>query len=197
MSREDFEVDLETLSGGEKDLASLCLRFAISKRISKLVGRSNMGFLALDEVFGSLDEDRREELLKALHEISKEFKQIFRNKAMLPIIFVLPIVQLIILVNAATFEIKKIDVALLDQDRSQTSNSLVDKLLSTGYYHMIEIVSSSKDAQLLMDQNKIDLLIHIPPKFEAGLQRDNKAAIMFDISAIDGSAASIIYYYTK
>jgi len=38
--------------------------------------------------------------------IQKEFKQIFRNKAMLPIIFVIPFIQLIILSNAATFEIK-------------------------------------------------------------------------------------------
>ena len=36
-----------------------------------------MGFLALDEVFGSLDENRREELLNALHLISQEFHQIF------------------------------------------------------------------------------------------------------------------------
>ena len=38
--------------------------------------------------------------------IQKEFIQVFRNKAMLPIIFVVPIVQLLILVNAATFEMK-------------------------------------------------------------------------------------------
>ncbi len=77
VTRDDKEVELNTLSGGEKDLASLCLRIAISKRISKLAGRSNMGFLALDEVFGSQDEDRREELLNALNEISKDFRQIF------------------------------------------------------------------------------------------------------------------------
>ncbi len=77
VSREDKEVELESLSGGEKDLASLCLRVAISKRISALMGRANMGFLALDEVFGSQDEERREELMNALGKISVEFKQIF------------------------------------------------------------------------------------------------------------------------
>ncbi len=75
--RDEKDVELETLSGGEKDLASLCLRLAISKRISALAGRKNMGFLALDEVFGSQDEDRREELINSLSEISKDFKQIF------------------------------------------------------------------------------------------------------------------------
>jgi ABC-2 type transport system permease protein len=40
--------------------------------------------------------------------IQKEFRQIFRNKAMLPIIFILPFVQLLILSNAASFEVKNI-----------------------------------------------------------------------------------------
>ena len=66
--------------------------------------------------------------------LKKEFKQIFRNKAMLPIIFVLPIVQLLILVNAATFEIKKIDIAILDLDNSQTSKSVINILCSSIFF---------------------------------------------------------------
>jgi len=129
--------------------------------------------------------------------LRKEFKQIFRNKAMLPLIFVMPIIQLLILVNAATFEIKRIDVAIFDQDRSQTSKALASKLLSMGYYRLHENLNSLKEGQLLMDKNKIDLLIQIPAKFESDLLRENNASIMLDISAIDGSAASIIYYYTN
>ena len=77
VNREGKDVLLTSLSGGEKDLASLCLRIAISKKVAQIAGRTNMGFLALDEVFGSQDESRREELLLALIRISKDFKQIF------------------------------------------------------------------------------------------------------------------------
>ena len=45
--------------------------------------------------------------------IQKEFKQIFRNKGMLPIIFIMPLIQLIILSNAATFDIKNIKLSYL------------------------------------------------------------------------------------
>ena len=38
--------------------------------------------------------------------VQKEFKQIFRNKGMLRLIFILPILQLLILSNAASFEVK-------------------------------------------------------------------------------------------
>lgn len=77
VEREDKVVALDTLSGGEKDLASLCLRVAISNRVATLSGRADKGFLALDEVFGSQDAGRRSTLLNALEQISKKFKQIF------------------------------------------------------------------------------------------------------------------------
>ena len=46
----------------------------------------------------------------------KEFKQIFRNRLMLPIIFVVPVVQMILLTYAASLEMKGINMAVVDQD---------------------------------------------------------------------------------
>lgn len=129
--------------------------------------------------------------------LKKEFRQIFRNKAMLPIIFVAPIVQLLVLVNAATFEIKKIDIAILDQDKSQTSRAMMNKILSTGYYQLHSYIDNMNDGKQLMDQNEIDMYINIPSNFESDLQKENSATVMLDISAVDGAAASIIYYYTN
>ncbi len=129
--------------------------------------------------------------------LKKEFRQIFRNRAMLPIIFVMPVVQLLILVNAATFEIKNIQVAIVDEDMSQESRELVNKLLSTGYYQAVAFPASIRQGQRLMDHNKIDLFIQIPAGFAADLQHEGRATIGLDISAIDGSAASIIYFYTN
>ena len=57
--------------------------------------------------------------------IQKEFKQIFRNKGMLPIIFILPILQLVILSNAATYEVKNIKFAYIDYDHSSSSRALI------------------------------------------------------------------------
>ncbi len=62
-----------------------------------------------------------------LYILQKEFLQIFRNRAMLPIIFVMPVIQLIILGNAATFEVRQIEVSVVDMDRSGTSRLLVQQ----------------------------------------------------------------------
>ena len=56
--------------------------------------------------------------------LRKEFKQIFRNKFMLRLIIAMPIMQLIVLAYAATFEIKNLYVSVVDNDLSSTSRKI-------------------------------------------------------------------------
>ncbi len=63
------------ISGGEEDVANLCLRLAISKMIAQRTGRS-LSLLILDEVFGSLDENRRNNVVNLLNRLSHSFEQV-------------------------------------------------------------------------------------------------------------------------
>ncbi len=64
-------------SGGEQDLAALCLRLALSRMLARQRG-AETGFVLLDEVFGSQDPDRRRALLEQLHAlVDREFRQVF------------------------------------------------------------------------------------------------------------------------
>lgn len=68
---------LRRFSGGEQDLAGLCLRLALSRALARQRG-AETGFVLLDEVFGSQDADRRRALLEQLHAIAdSEFRQVF------------------------------------------------------------------------------------------------------------------------
>jgi len=67
---------LERFSGGEKDLANLCLRLAISLLITQSAG-TEFSFIVLDEIFGSQDQQRKENILKALGNLRNRFRQIF------------------------------------------------------------------------------------------------------------------------
>ena len=58
----------------------------------------------------------------------KEFQELFRDRKMLAIIFVSPIVQLLIFGYAATYDVKNIPLAVLDHDRSDLSRRLVRSL---------------------------------------------------------------------
>lgn len=63
------------ISGGEEDLLNLCLRLALSQMLTERAGQS-LNFLVLDEVFGSLDEGRRINVLLLLEKLRKRFEQI-------------------------------------------------------------------------------------------------------------------------
>lgn len=63
------------ISGGEEDIANLCLRLAISQMIAQRSGKT-LSLLILDEVFGSLDENRRNNVVSLLHKLTNNFEQI-------------------------------------------------------------------------------------------------------------------------
>ncbi|KPL01970.1 MAG: hypothetical protein AMJ73_09430 [candidate division Zixibacteria bacterium SM1_73] len=67
---------IERFSGGETDLANLCLRIAISLLISESSG-VDFSFVILDEIFGSQDALRKENILNALAKLKNRFRQIF------------------------------------------------------------------------------------------------------------------------
>ena len=67
---------IERFSGGEEDLANLCLRLAISEVITERAG-GVFNFIILDEIFGSQDMFRRQNIMKALNVLSSKFRQIF------------------------------------------------------------------------------------------------------------------------
>lgn len=74
--REDESADIKAvISGGEEDIANLCIRLAISKLIAQRSGRT-LSLLILDEVFGSLDENRRNNVVELLSNLSHDFEQI-------------------------------------------------------------------------------------------------------------------------
>ena len=63
------------ISGGEQDIANLCLRLAISQMIAERAGQS-FSLLILDEVFGSLDESRRQNVVALLRGLQDRFEQV-------------------------------------------------------------------------------------------------------------------------
>ncbi len=71
----NIKYPLSRFSGGEADLANLCLRLAISQLISASAGIDG-GFIILDEIFGSQDDIRKNSILNALAKLSKQYRQI-------------------------------------------------------------------------------------------------------------------------
>lgn len=129
------------------------------------------------------------------HLLRKEFRQIFRNRAMLPIIFVMPVIQLLVLSFAATFEVNNIQLYIVDNDQSAYSRELTSKFQASGHFILAGVSFSDKTALDDMQRNNTDVILHIPDHFERDLVRDNHAKIMLSINAIDGAAAAVKNVY--
>ncbi len=67
---------LDRFSGGEADLVHLALRLAVSRLLTQRAGAPEMRLLALDEVFGSLDDERRQNVVGALHSLTALYSQV-------------------------------------------------------------------------------------------------------------------------
>ena len=126
-----------------------------------------------------------------LYIIQKEFKQIFINKGMLPIIFVLPILQLVILSNAATYEVKNIKFAYVDHDQTSTSRALIDKFNASTYFNVLTTFPSHEKASFAMLLGNVDVVLEIPNHFERHYLKEKTANIGITINAIDGAAAGV------
>jgi len=123
--------------------------------------------------------------------IQKEFKQIFRNKGMLPIIFILPILQLLILSNAATYEVKNIKFAYIDHDHTSTSRTLIEKFNASTYFNVLTDFPSPEKASSAMLAGEVDVVLDIPNHFERNLLKEKAADLSITINAIDGAAAGV------
>ena len=128
--------------------------------------------------------------------IQKEFIQVFRNRMMLPIIFVVPLVQLIILVHAATFEMKNIKVSVIDLDMSSSSRKMISKFEGSPFFLVKHTSFSNKEAQNEMKKGNVDMILHIPYGFERRLVKENTAKVQVIINAINGASAGLISAYS-
>ncbi len=129
--------------------------------------------------------------------LQKEFIQIFRNKMMLPIIIVIPIVQLLILSYTATFEIKNVSLAFVDQDKTQTSKELKSRFEHSPFFNIYAEADHISQLEKSMLQQKVEMILVIPPDFEKQLTLSKKADLQLIVDAVNGSAANLMAGYAN
>ena len=123
--------------------------------------------------------------------LQKEFRQIFRNRSLLPMILLAPLIQLLILPLAADFEVKNINIAIVDHDHSPYSQKLISTITASGYFKRCGYTSSFQEAYVLIEEDKADLVLEIPSGFERNLVRENEQKLFIAVNAINGSKAGL------
>ena len=123
--------------------------------------------------------------------LEKEFKQIRRDRFLPRIIFILPLMQLIILPFAANFEMQNINLSIVDNDHTEVSRMLTDKVLSSGYFHLTDVSPAYSQALESIESNTADIILEIPSRFAQKLGSEGQSEILIAANAVNGTKGSI------
>jgi ABC-2 type transport system permease protein len=127
--------------------------------------------------------------------LRKEFRQIFRNPLILRMILMMPIIQLIVLPLAADYEIKSIQLSVVDQDHSSYSQRLIQKMIAGNYFQLVDVSNDYRQSLETVKNNQADLILTIPPFFEKNLVKDNKATVHLAANAINSQRGGLAQLY--
>jgi len=123
--------------------------------------------------------------------LRKEFLQIRRDPSILKILFLMPMIQLLILPLAADYQIKNINLGVVDHNHSQYSQRLINKIISSGYFRLRDYQATFPKALKDIEQNKTDLVLEIPAHFERDLIQENQTPLFVAVNAINGVKAGL------
>ncbi len=127
--------------------------------------------------------------------LQKEFLQILRNRTMLPLIFLMPVVQMALLSFAANYEVKNLRLAVVDHDLSTTSRQLAQKFTASGYFQLTAFDFDEKAADDHLGRDGVDLILEIPPHFEKDLFRESRATLAVRANAVNNVKAGLASGY--
>lgn len=127
--------------------------------------------------------------------LEKEFRQIFRDRQIMAMILILPILQLVVLANAATFEVRAARFALVDHDRTPESRLLAERFDASGRFLQAANLPVLEPAAEALRRGQVRMVLEIPKDFAADLRRDHHASVLLIHDAVDGATAGVLNAY--
>ncbi len=129
--------------------------------------------------------------------LKKEFGQLFKDKKLLPIVFVAPVLQLTFLGFAASLDVKNVSMAVCDLDKSSESREFIQKFTNSGYFVLDYSTEDYNMVQHYMDEHRVTVGIVIPPDFSTKILRHESAKIQVLVDGSEGNTAAIPMQYVN
>jgi ABC-2 type transport system permease protein len=123
--------------------------------------------------------------------IEKEFKQIRRNPFLPKIILAFPFMALWILPMAANFEVKNVNLSIVDNSYSAYSERLTQKIIASGYFRLTNVSSNYNQALRSVELDKADVVLEIPAHFEEDIVKNKAASVMISANTVNGTKGGL------
>lgn len=122
----------------------------------------------------------------------KEWIEVLNDKFTLAIILCVPIFQMIIYGFGVSFDVRKIDTVIVDQDRRPQSQILLDKMNATDYFRFLARVSSREEAVKMIIAGRARVAIIIPPGFSNKVAQNIPSPVQVLIDGSDSTVATAV-----
>ena len=121
--------------------------------------------------------------------LKKELTQIRRDRSLFGILIVAPLIQLLILGNAATTDVRDISMAVRDNDHTYQSREYIRAVGASGYFGITALEGPEKDDAGLLVSGKAGMVLVIPPGFGKQLTRNLPATVQVLVDGADSNFA--------
>ncbi len=129
--------------------------------------------------------------------IVKEFLQIRRDRKMIPVIFVAPLVQITVFGFAVNTDVTNVPTVLVDQDRSAASRELVDRFVESGYFEVVGSGERAAEVDRWLVTSRAQLGLVIGQGFGAALASSRQASVQLIVDGSDASSANVALGYAS
>ncbi len=99
----------------------------------------------------------------------KEWIQLRRDPRSLILAFAMPVFLLVLFGYAITWDVRNIEMVVVDQDRTAQSRELVEAFTASGYFQVVERLDRTAEIARVFERGAARVAIVLPPGFEAAL----------------------------
>src|SRR5712692_3998195 len=132
---------------------------------------------------------------KAIAVARKEFRQIARDRRSLLVLLFVPAFFLLLYGYALNFDVQHIQLAVEDDDRTDTSRDLVSAFVNSGYFDLVASVTGPNEYEPLIDRGDVRAALVIPPGLGRKLVHGEREPVQVIINGDNSNTAATVMGY--
>ena len=125
----------------------------------------------------------------------KEFLELFRDRALLPAVFIMPVIQLVLFGYVVSADVRNLSTAVVDQDHTVASAKVGDAMLNSGYFVLAGRPTDEAGARRLMDANQAQIAVVIPKGFSVNMEQGKKAPVQVIVDGTEANTGQVASAY--
>lgn len=114
--------------------------------------------------------------------LEKEFRQFVRNAFMPKMVIVFPLLVMLVIPWVATMDVKHVGVSIVDNDHSEVSRRIIQKIKSSDYFSLKGVTESYEEAFDWLETEGVDVILTIPKDFELAMTGHSAKRIGIDVN---------------